>query len=377
MEPPVIALGSDRRIVISFDEMTEDVSQLQYRLIHCNADWQPSSLVESEYLDGFNIADIDDAGFSANTFVHYVNYRIVIPSPQMRPVVSGNYLVQVFDRYEPDEVLLQARFSVSEDAVSVTGEASGRTDRGLNTTWQQAEIRLSTGDFAISNPYNDLTVTLCQNGVPETLRVLPPPSRVEGKRIVWQHSPSLIYPAGNEYRRFETVRVNNPNLHVDSMRYVDDHYHAWLIPDGDRSERLYVYDRTQHGRFLVRESSSTDSSLGADYLTVHFTLDFPQLTNGDIYVDGEFTRHLRDDSTRMEYDEEDGVYRLSMPLKQGSYNYRYVCVPRNAPEIADPAPVEGDFFETGNEYDVRVYYRPPGARADRLITHGVISTDLK
>ena len=46
MAAPVIRLGTNDRIVVNFDEIGEDNSFLQYRLIHCNADWEPSRLVE-------------------------------------------------------------------------------------------------------------------------------------------------------------------------------------------------------------------------------------------------------------------------------------------------------------------------------------------
>ena len=51
--PPVIMLGTDRRITISFDEMGDDRSYLRYTLTHCDERWQPSGLLDSEMLDGF------------------------------------------------------------------------------------------------------------------------------------------------------------------------------------------------------------------------------------------------------------------------------------------------------------------------------------
>ena len=369
MAPPVITLGTDDHLLLSFDEIGEDISDLQFRLIHCNSDWQPSALLESEYLDGFNIADIEDAAFSQNTFVHFVNYRVEIPSPGMEPLASGNYLVQVFFRDDPETPVLQARFYVAEQAVRVGGSASGRTDRGINTEWQQLALMIDPGSFPLSNPFTDVKVHVRQNDSPETDRLIPAPSRLDGKTLVYEHVPNLVFPAGNEFRRFETVRVNYPGLHVDSMRYGGSNYHAYLATDFRRADRSYLYDETQQGRFLVREFNSTDSDLGADYVTVHFTLDTPELIGADVYVDGEMTHHRLDESTRMVFDHADRLYRLQMPLKQGSYNYRYVAVPHGTPsfEKASAAPVEGNYAETSNEYQVLVYYRPPGARADRLL----------
>ena len=95
MAPPLMRLGTDDIIDISFDEISEDYRYLRYRLIHCNADWQPSRLLESEYLPRFNEGEISDYAFSSNTFVHFVNYHLALPQEGMEPLVSGNYLLQV------------------------------------------------------------------------------------------------------------------------------------------------------------------------------------------------------------------------------------------------------------------------------------------
>ena len=78
--PPVIVLNTPDRLIFSFDHLGDDRVYLRYELIHCNADWQPSTLVDSEFLDGFNQGSIDDYAFSEVTTVHYVNYRLAIPN---------------------------------------------------------------------------------------------------------------------------------------------------------------------------------------------------------------------------------------------------------------------------------------------------------
>ena len=94
MSPPVIRMGTNDRIIITFDEIAEDNSYLEYRLIHCNSDWQPSRLVESEYISGFNSIKIEDYAFSSSTFVHYVNYMITLPNEDMRILHSDRQRVQ-------------------------------------------------------------------------------------------------------------------------------------------------------------------------------------------------------------------------------------------------------------------------------------------
>lgn len=370
MGMPVVRLGSDDRLIVTFDELGDDYSYLQYRLLHCNADWQPSALVESEYLDGFNVADITDYAFSSNTYVHYVNYRIELPNEDMNPKVSGNYLLQVFRQDNPEDVLLQTRFSVSEHAAAVGGEATSRTDKGLNTEWQQLNLTVSTPGMTVRSPLGDIFLTVNQNGRPDAVRTILRPQRLQGKSLVYEHIPDLIFPAGNEYRRFETVRVNYPGMGVDSVGFSGRNYHAWLVTDQSRVSRPYVYDQTQNGRFKVDEYNSTNPDLGADYVSVHFELHHPEVMNADIYVEGDLVGNRHDDVSRMRYDHSRHSYVLTLPLKQGSYNYQYVALPKSGHGIGDPGLMEGNKYETRNEYQVYVWLRESGSRADRLIGTG-------
>lgn len=365
---PTIRLGSADRLSLSFDEMVENPSDLCARLVHLNADGSESRLLENEFADGFNVVDIDDYAYSTNTFCHFINYRLDFPQPGLSPLVSGIYLVEVFDRDDPERVLLQGRFSVVEPQATLSGDITTRTDRGTNSEWQQLEVQADLKDYRVGNPYADLILTVEQNNVPASRRSVSSPLRIQGSEVIYAHTPQLIFPAGNEYRRFETVRTTFPGMDVDSVGYSNGLYHAWLKVDSDRSEHEYVYDQTQYGRFFIREYNATDSDLAADYVMVHFTLDFPELIDADIYVDGDLTLHRLDETSRMTFDTNNRLYRLEMPLKQGSYNYRYVAVPRggNASQ-ADASPVEGNKYETSNQYTLSLWHRAPGARADRLI----------
>ena len=58
-------------------------------------------------------------------------------------------------------------------------------------------------------------------------------------------------------------------------------------------------------------------------------------------------------------------------LKQGAYNYQYLWVP-DGTEVGQTSTVEGDFYQTVNEYLVKVYNRKRGERYDRLIGSGII-----
>ena len=369
--PPVLVLGSQDRLVFSFDELAEDRSYFRYRIIHCTADWRRSDLVGSEYLPGFNEAPVDDYELSRSTTVHYVNYRIVIPNDEMAPLISGNYLLQVYREDDPERTVAQWRFMISEQTAPVSATLTSRTDRDYNDRHQQLQLTVDAEGLDGIDIFNDLIVVVSQNGRCDNETALRHPLRLSGKKAVYEHQPELIFEAGNEYRRFETVSVNNPSMRVAGVTYFEPYYHHILETDASRADAPYSYDEDQDGRFVVREYNSTESDVEADYTVVHFSLDYPETPGMMIFVDGDLTDRRFDDSALMKYNRETGRYETAMLLKQGAYNYQYLAVPPGA-RRGYTSHIEGDKYQTVNRYTVRVYVREPHARYDRLVGVAVI-----
>lgn len=181
----------------------------------------------------------------------------------------------------------------------------------------------------------------------------------------------------------ETVQMQYPGMRIDHIDYFAPYYHHFVEPDKPRHSSLYTYDSTQHGRYFIREYNADDSDTEADYSVVHFVLDMLPVPGADVYIEGDFTNRRFDESSKMAYDSEAGVYHKEMLLKQGVYNYQYLTLPsgvqhgtkrRDATPLnnginakASSAVTEGNFYQTVNEYLVTVYYRAPGERYDRLL----------
>ena len=165
--------------------------------------------------------------------------------------------------------------------------------------------------------------------------------------------------------------TNYIGMGIDHYEYHAPYHHAVLQLDEPRAFASYSYDRTQYGRFTIRESNAFDSNTEADYMVTHFTLEMPELTNGDIYVDGEFTQHNFNANNRMHYNPETRSYELDLQLKQGAYNYQYLWIPDGS-EKAQTGKIEGDFYQTVNEYQIKVYNRRMGERYDRLVGYSII-----
>ena len=367
-----MVLGDDCGIRVEFDILADDRQYLRYSVTHCNADWRPSGLAYMEYVDGFNEGQVEDYAYSEVTGVHYVHYTIRIPDGQMRPLISGNYLLRVWDEADgPDRPLLQCRFVVTEQTADVTGAVSGRTDIDYNRGHQQLSLAVDTRRAGIRSPFSDLIVSIEQNGRADNVVTLTRPLRVQGTTAIYEHDPKLIFTAGNEYRRFETATLSYPGMGIGSMDFISPYYHATVMTDKSRAAESYHYDQTQNGGFTVREYNHDipESALAADYVVTHFTLDYPETPGLSFFIDSDaFQRRLGPESM-MHFNRATGRYELTALLKQGQYSYQYLAVPlgAGAGTHARTDVLEGDHFETRNLYRVYVYRRVPGDRYDRLI----------
>lgn len=369
--PPVMVLGSDDYIDISFDRLTHEYRDLRYSIRHCNADWSVSDMYEIDYLDGFNNNDIEDNAPSLNTTVDYTHYNIRIPNDDVQLKLSGNYILEITD-YDDERLLAEVCFSVLETQVSVGTKVSSNTTIDTNKSHQQVSIYINSMDYEIRFPQTELKVYVRQNGRVDNWVTGVKPSFIGNGRIEYTNDRNLIFEAGNEFRRFEMLNESDVMMGVSKIGYYAPYYHATLYPE--RPHKNYYYDEDQDGRFIIRNNNCYDSATEADYVFVHFTLQAPYLHDSDIYISGELSNNLFDDYSRMIYNQELQQYEKTLLLKQGIYNYQYLTKPDGSKEGLT-ADIEGDYYETENQYTVYVYHRAFGERYDRLIGFSTVYSE--
>lgn len=68
----------------------------------------------------------------------------------------------------------------------------------------------------------------------------------------------------------------------------------------------------------------------------------------------------------MKYNQERKAYEATQLLKLGYYNYQYLFLP-DGQKKANTDKTEGNFYETENNYQIRVYYRASGDRYDQMV----------
>ena len=365
---PVITLGKGESFELSFDDLRHDYRRFTYRLEHVAADFQTDEgLFDNEYM----VADDSELpleGYtqSMNTSILYNHYSLSIPNADMRPLISGNYRLIINGEDEDGEPMraLEVYFGVTEQLAPITLSATTDTEIDRNDAHQQLTLTVDCSNLGVRDAATDVKIVVRQNGRYDNAAVDPRPTGQMGQVLKWEHSRELIFKAGNEFRKFEQTSTRYPGMHVDRVRYKDPYYFALLMPDAPR--RNYLYDEDQNGAFVPRSDRNGDPDTEADYMWMLFSLEMPPLPDHDVYVDGIWTAHDFTPALKMDYEPEDGAYELPLLLKQGYYSYQYLAVPKNGGP-AETRPIEGDFYQTENRYDVFVYCRKPGERYDRLV----------
>ena len=97
LSDPVVEFNSADRLLLTFDDFSSDVKNYSYTFIHCNADWTPSQIIISQYLQSFFDDRITDYQYAFNTTKQYTHYKLIFPNENLRPSLSGNYILKVFE----------------------------------------------------------------------------------------------------------------------------------------------------------------------------------------------------------------------------------------------------------------------------------------
>jgi len=193
---PVLELGTDQRLILKFDELSEGVTSFYYTITHCDAEWYQSRIVSSEYMEGFAENPLNDYASSANTTVRFTNYQLRLPNEQVRLLVSGNYLLSVFDTENRNTPVLTRRFYVLEPATEIRGEAKKSSFEGYKGRDQEIEFTVNYSKLNIQDPRTELKVVLMQNSRTDNCLINFKPSTARDNQLTYGFNHDCIFPGG-------------------------------------------------------------------------------------------------------------------------------------------------------------------------------------
>ena len=373
LSSPIIDMDAGQTLDFTFDDLDADNKTYSYTLIHCSASWQPSDLLPQEYLNPYFEEQLFGSTLSAGATQHYTHYNWSFPNNNIHIIKTGNYLLKVYVTGAKDKPVFTRRFMVFSTKVSIKTnihEALGSIDSLDFTNKQEVDFSVLYPNYSIPQ-IGDLKVIVQQNDRWDNAIYNIQPLYFKPNELSFDYDDGTnIFSGGNEYRaaifkNFKFVTGNTDKIFRDSV----NNWHVKLQNEEVRTDTRYYQTADIDGRYLitVEERDSTLIDVSAEYAYVHFSFpfDFPQV-DGNFYILGNMMNNHFTKENRMTFNYFKKTYECTLYLKQGYYNYMYVFLPDGRP-AAETNQIEGDHWETENEYTIYVYHKQQGTYYDQLI----------
>ncbi len=363
---PILVLNGSETLKLSFDELGSNLKKYRYTLLHCNADGLPSKLLKNEYMDGFADFEITEYAFSFNTTEKYVHYNTVFPNENCKILRSGCYFVIVYEDNDPEKIVMMKKFWVLEPSIGIQGSAKQTKLIEERKYKQEVNFSLNLGNYRIDAPAKSLKVFVTQNGRKDCTHDLKP-SMLKGNTVDYVFEAENLFDGGNEFRHIDLKSIKHNTDRVLRVDFDSGSYHVFLKPDERRTYKVYETDDDINGKLLLKTEEGRNSDIEGEYVWVYFNLPMSNpVFTGNVYLLGSLCNWQYNKSSQLTYDYKHQRYYTRLLLKQGYYNYQYVVL-ETGTKCADIAYIEGNHFETQNDYNIWVYYRGESDDYDKLI----------
>jgi len=369
---PILNLNSKNQLLISFDDLDADIKDYYYTIIHCNSDWTASDLMKSEYISGFMEKPITNYEFSFNTIQEYTHYTFNFPNDELKPVLSGNYVFEIFEK--GNKRIAFKRFMILENKLKVEAQVRRATLADDRNTKHEIDFTIKHPNLLVSDPFSDIKVTIKQNNKEDNAITDLTPIYVKNNELIYDYEDNNTFLGNNEFRHFDIKSLRFQSDRIKAITYDSTYNHVYLFNDQMRPFDRYSIEPDINGNFLIKSQEGWKTAIEADYTFVHFTLPVDYISYGDIYVIGSFTDWQLKDEFKLIYNAKQKQYECGVYIKQGYYNYHYALNDTITNRV-DVSFIEGTHYQTRNDYYVYVYYRAVGDRYDRFV--GFLKTSSK
>jgi Domain of unknown function (DUF5103) len=371
-EIPIFELGAGFQF--QFDDLFGNEADYYYEIVHCDYNWVPTNIPKNEYLRGFDGQRIQQYENSLNTLQIYSHYKLPIPNQFTQLRLSGNYVLKILD--ENKDVVLSRKFILYEDLVTVPIQI--RRARTANYLEYKHNIEFSIKSLAINfqNPLKNVKVVLLQNGQFNTAIKNIAPQYTTGNDLIYRYDTQTQFWAGNEFLYFDNndIRAAGNNIsRIDSSKGI---YNSNLYTNNARANYPYSVNPDANGNFVVRNVRGEKNEIEADYAWVYFSLSAPAfMASKDIYVTGMFNNYSLSPEYKMDFDAAKNIYEKAVLIKQGFTNYQYQVADDKGTIDGENA-IDGNFWQTENDYTILVYYRENTDRYDRVIGKATANSNV-
>ncbi len=375
---PVIALNSGQQFLLSFDDLSPNINNYTYTIIHCTPDWKPTTnLFTSDYISGYTEENISGYEYSFNTFQKYIHYSIAFPHENFQISKSGNYIVKVYQDYNPENIVLTMRFMMVDAQFEIQPTLRPSSIPADQYYKHELDFNLLTAQKDITDPFSEIKVVLLQNYNWSHAITGLKPRFISNESLNYNYDGENNFDAGNEWRYFDIRSLTYQSERILNYEFTDGIYHTLLKPDDKRNFKQYRFYGDIDGERSIEVQVGNRSEIEADYSYVHFKLNtIPPLKDGNVYVFGQLTNWELLPEAKMKYNEEAKAYENTLLLKQGYYNYKYVVL-RDKELKPDEGYYEGNFYQTENVYQVLVYFKSVVGDYYQLLGTSLVKSALR
>lgn len=211
---------------------------------------------------------------------------------------------------------------------------------------------------------------LLQNGQLNTAIKNIKPQYTIGNDLIYRYDTETQFWAGNEFLFYDNNTIRAANNNISLVDTSSEIYNSFLFTNEARANFPYSFTQDANGNFIVRNINASNNDIEADYTWVYFSLSAPFfMQKKDIYISGMFNNYNLSQEYKMDYNPEKRVFEKAVLIKQGFTNYQFIVADEKG-NIDSENAIDGNFFQTENDYLVIVYYRENNDRYDRVIGKG-------
>jgi hypothetical protein len=272
------------------------------------------------------------------------------------------------------EIIFSRKFVLYEVIVAVPLQIKNPRDvRDLDKK-HNLDFTIKAGEFLLQDPIKNVRVLLLQNGIWHTAIKNIKPMFTVGSDLIYRYDKETQFWAGNEFLFFDNKDIRNAINNVRKIEYSGGTYNTYLMTNQARGNQVYTFAPDANGNFVVRNINTALSATEADYSWVYFTLSAPAYFGKEsIYITGMFNNYNLIDEFKMEYNPKTELYEKAIIIKQGFTNFQYTLADAKG-KVNFKDALDGNFFQTENDYFCIVYYRANNDRYDRVIGKGVANS---
>jgi hypothetical protein len=371
LAPAQIDFDAGEQLELDFDDLDNDYKSYWYTLVHCDALWKPSDLMPMEYLTGFQEEQITNFVYSAGTMQKYTHYKWIFPNSNIKINKTGNYLLKVYLDNKKEKLAFTRRFMVFSNKVTITGNVHQGAGADDYMNKQEVDFSILYSSYNITNPFTDMKVVIQQNNRWDNAIYDIKPMFTKASELTFDYDDGTnCFNGGNEFR---TVNLKNLKFVTQfTNKIYRDSALTWHLiqkPEEVKTFKRYSQYPDINGRCLltVEERDTSMATYVSEYVKVHFSMpyDYP-MPDGNFYVMGNLTDNHYTRQNKMIFNYFKKAYECELYLKQGYYDYQIYFL-EDGKLAGDETLIEGNHWETENDYTIYVYHRQMGTYYDQLI----------